>query len=198
MSSSVSRAPARGATAGDAVDDDALIARSAGGDLAAYSELVGRYQQHALRVAAAIVGPAAAEDATQDAFVRAFAALGRFDRSKPFRPWVMTIVANTARNQRRAARRWERSVATGGRVHLAGEVSTPEALVVQRSEDDALLAALSRLPRAQRDVVACRYLMDLTEEETATLLRIPRGTVKSRLARALARLEQTLTRESQR
>jgi RNA polymerase sigma factor (sigma-70 family) len=180
------------------VDDDTLIARSVAGDLAAYSELVARYQLHALRVATAIIGPAGAEDATQEAFVRAFKALARFDRSKPFRPWLMTIVANASRNQRRAARRWERSITTGGRVHVAaaGEVAGPEALVVRRSEDVALLAALARLPGAQRRVVACRYLMDLTEEETATVLGIPRGTVKSRLARGLARLEKLLSRES--
>src|SRR5262249_11551692 len=114
-------------------DDVALIARSIDGDLAAYSQLVARYQLHALRVAAAIVGPVSAEDATQDAFVRAFEALAHFDRSKPFRPWLTTIVANTSRNQRRAARRWERNITSGGRVHVAasGEVASPESLVVQ-------------------------------------------------------------------
>jgi RNA polymerase sigma-70 factor (ECF subfamily) len=178
------------------VDDVTLIGRSIAGDLAAYSQLVGRYQLHALRVAAAIVGPAGAEDATQDAFVRAFSALARFDPLKPFLPWLTTIVANTARNQRRSARRWERSTTTGARVHLVGEVDGPEALAVQRSEDDELFAALARLPRGQRRVITCRYLMDLTEQETATVLGIPRGTVKSRLARGLSRLKRQLTRES--
>jgi RNA polymerase sigma factor (sigma-70 family) len=179
------------------VDDGELIARSVAGELAAYGELVDRYQGHALRVAAAIVGPASAEDAAQEAFVRAFAALRRFDPSKPLRPWLMTIVANTARNQRRAARRWERSTTTGGQVQLAatGDVPSAEALAVQRADDDELFAALARLPAAQRRVIACRYLMDLTEEETAMVLDIPRGTVKSRLARGLSRLEQSLSRE---
>jgi RNA polymerase sigma-70 factor (ECF subfamily) len=180
----------------ESVDDVALIARSVAGDLAAYSELVGRHQLHALRIAAAIVGPAGAEDAAQDAFVRAFPALARFDPTRPFRPWLMTIVANTARNQRRAARRWERSTMIGVRLHLVGEVASPEAKAVQRSEDDELFAALARLPRGQRRVIACRYLMDLTEQETASALGIPRGTVKSRLARGLSRLERLLTRES--
>jgi RNA polymerase sigma-70 factor (ECF subfamily) len=179
-------------------DDAALIARSVAGDLAAYGELVGRHQFHALRVAAAIVGPAHAEDAAQDAFVRAFRALPRFDRSKPFRPWLMTIVANTSRNHRRTARRWERSVTTGGRVHLASGAATASAedTAVQRCADHELFAAVARLPANQRRVIACRYLMDLTEEETAMALGIPRGTVKSRLARGLSRLEGSLSQES--
>jgi len=192
MTGSAPRALEREAT----VDDIALIARAVAGDLAAYDELVGRYQRPALRVAAAIVGPGGAEDATQDAFVRAFHALARFDPAKPFRPWLMTIVANTARNQRRTARRWERSRTTAARMHPVDEAAGPEALAVQRSEDEELLAALARLPRVQRRVLACRYLMDLTEEETATVLGIPRGTVKSRSARGLARLEKSLTRET--
>ena len=183
-----------------APDDAALIARSVAGDLAAYGELVGRYQFHALRVAAAIAGPAQAEDAAQDAFVRAFSALSRFDASKPFRPWLMTIVANTSRNQRRTARRWERSITTGGRVHMAlgANVASPEEMVMQRCEDDDLFAAMARLPAGQRSVIACRYLMDLSEEETAMVLGIPRGTVKSRLARGLSRLERSLGKESRR
>ena len=192
VNGSAPRALTRDAT----VDDVALIARSVAGDLAAYSELVGRYQLPALRVAAAIVGPAGAEDATQEAFVRAFSALARFDPSRPLRPWLMTIVANTARNQRRSVRRWERSATTAARMRPVGQVAGPEALVVKRSEDDELLAALARLPRGQRNVIACRYLMDLTEEETATVLGIPRGTVKSRAARGLSRLEKSLTQES--
>jgi RNA polymerase sigma-70 factor (ECF subfamily) len=201
------RSPATGALERDVAavaDERALVARSVAGDLTAYSELVGGYQFHALRVAAAIAGPASAEDAVQDALIRAFSALPRFDPAKPFRPWLLTIVANTARNQRRSARRWEHSVTTVGRVHLASasasagtaDTTSPEEAVVQRDADDQLLAAVARLPRAQRTVIACRYLMDLTEEETATVLGIPRGTVKSRLARGLSRLEKAL-REDQ-
>jgi RNA polymerase sigma factor (sigma-70 family) len=181
-------------------DDAALIARSVAGDLAAYGLLVGRYQYDALRIAAAIAGPASAEDAAQDAFVRAFSALPRFDGSKPFRPWLMTIVANTSRNQRRAAQRWERTTTTGGRMHVtsAAKVSSAEDVAVQRAEDDDLFAAVAGLPDGQRSVIACRYLMDLTEDETAMVLGIPRGTVKSRLARGLSRLEQSLSQERRR
>jgi RNA polymerase sigma factor (sigma-70 family) len=190
--------PARVLEHDPAMDEATLIARSIAGDLSAYGELVGRYQFDALRVAVAIAGPAHAEDAAQDAFVRAYSALSRFDRAKPFRPWLMTIVANTSRNQRRAARRWERSTTAGGRVHLASGSNTeaPDEIAVQRAENDDLFAAVSRLPVAQRTVIACRYLMDLTEEETAMVLGIPRGTVKSRLARGLSRLEKSLRQET--
>ncbi len=181
------------------VDEDlALVVRALTGDLAAYGALVTRYQFDALRVAAAIAGPAHAEDAAQDAFVRAFTALRRFDQDRPFRPWLMTIVANTARNHRRSSRRWERSTVDEEALRhcVTPLAATPEEIVVQRQGDRQLFAALDRLPRAQRDVVACRYLMDLSEDETANVLKIPRGTVKSRLARGLTRLARSIGQES--
>jgi RNA polymerase sigma-70 factor (ECF subfamily) len=66
---------------------------------------------------------------------------------------------------------------------------------VRRAQDDDLFAAVAQLPDRQRSVIACRYLMDLSEEETAMVLGIPRGTVKSRLARGLSRLEESLSGE---
>jgi RNA polymerase sigma-70 factor (ECF subfamily) len=78
----------------------------------------------------------------------------------------------------------------------AAAPATPEDITLARAQDEDLFAAVARLPKAQRDVIACRYLMDLSEEETAMVLGIPRGTVKSRLARGLARLEQSMHQEA--
>ena len=76
--------------------DEALLERATAGDHQAYAELVRRYSEIAHRTATLIVGPADAEDAVQDAFVRAFYALGRFRPGSPFKPWLLVIVANSA------------------------------------------------------------------------------------------------------
>ncbi|HEX2232745.1 MAG TPA: sigma factor, partial [Thermoleophilaceae bacterium] len=91
------------------LDESELIARAKRGDLRAYEEIVERHQTIAFRTAWLITGSAAdAEEAAQDAFVKAHAALGRFRERAPFRPWLMRIVANEARNRRTAAGRRER------------------------------------------------------------------------------------------
>lgn len=179
-------------------DDAGLIEQSRAGDLVAYGALVRRHQYDALRVATAVVGPDHAPDAVQEAFVRAFGALGGFDTARPFRPWLMVIVANSARNQRRSLGRWrraaERYVELGAEVGVDGDA--PEDHAVRRSIDDDLIAAIESLPSRQRQVVTARYLLDLNEQETADALRIPNGTVKSRLARGLSRLETLLRSEA--
>jgi len=120
-----------------------------------------------------------AEEAAQDAFVKAHAALGRFREGAPFRPWLLAIVANEARNRLRSA---------GRRAGLALRVA---------EERDVLLSAMERLPEPAREAIACRYLLDLSEEETAAALDCPRGTVKSRVSRALDRLRAELGEEVQ-
>src|SRR5207237_4956614 len=89
---------------GRPLDDAALIERARNGDVNAYEELVQHYQELAFRVAYQVTSNAAdAEDAAQEAFVNAYYALGRFRSGAPFRPWLLRIVANEARNRRMAA-----------------------------------------------------------------------------------------------
>ena len=172
----------------EAADDD-LIERARAGDAAAYGLLVRRYEQIAFRTACAVCGDAAeAEDAAQDAFVKAYAALPRFRRGAPWRPWILRIVANEARNRRRAA---------GRRAHLALRVAGAEPAGSAAPSPDAeldgpLLAALGRLEPAHREIVVLRHLLDLPEAECAAVLGCRQGTVKSRLSRALARLRAEL------
>ena len=133
------------------------------------------HQTIAFRTAWVITRSAAdAEEAAQDGFVKAHAALPRFREGSPFRPWLLAIVANEARNRVRGA---------GRRVRLAQRVA---------EERDELLAAIERLPQPAREAIACRYLLELSEEETAAALDCARGTVKSRLSRALERLRVEL------
>jgi RNA polymerase sigma-70 factor (ECF subfamily) len=171
------------------VTDADLIARARAGDDRAYGMLVSRHQTVAFRTAYVITGQAAdAEDAAQEAFIKARAALGRFREGAPFRPWLLTIVANEARNRRRAA---GRRIALVGRVAASEKpapVPLPEAEALAGDDRRELAEALRRLAPDHREVVVLRYLLDLSEAECAAALRCRPGTVKSRLSRALARL----------
>jgi RNA polymerase sigma factor (sigma-70 family) len=174
-----------------------LVARAKRGELDAYEEIVRMHGTIAFRTAWVITGSAAdAEEAAQDAFVKAQRALGRFRDGSPFRPWLLTIVANEARNRRRAAGRRDTLV-----LRLAeerrpgGAVPSPEAALLDSEQREELLAALARLSDTDRRAIACRYFLELSEEETAAALDCARGTVKSRLSRALGRLREELPGE---
>lgn len=190
------RMPAdRPAVAREPTGDAALVERARGGDHEAYAELVRRYSAVAHRAATLIAGPAEAEDAVQDAFVRAYYALGRFDLDAPFKPWLLTIVANAARNRIRSAGRQPRLRArlagdrSAGVLHL---VRSAESVVLDEDTRRQLVAAVDALPAQHRLVVICRYLLELSEAETAQVLGWPAGTVKSRLSRALNQLRGEL------
>ncbi|MGI8795629.1 MAG: RNA polymerase sigma factor [Acidimicrobiia bacterium] len=161
----------------------------------AYGELVRRYQQDARRTAAVIAGVSVADDATQEAFVRAHRNLASFRPGAPFRPWLLAVVANVARNQRRSAGRWTRALQQSGERGGRHVAVSAEDEMLTRQGSSAVRAALDALPQRYRDVVACRYLLDLSEAETARVLGLARGTVKSRLSRALDRLEGQLHHE---
>ena len=174
--------------------DDALVQRARRGDVAAFEELVARHQAVAFRTAFVLCRDRAeAEEAAQDAFVKAFAALGRFRPGAPLRPWLLTIVANEARNRARGAARRrglaERAAAALGRAPTG---PTPEALTLGGERDAELRAALARLGERDREVLWLRYFGELDEQETAAALGVRRGTVKSRTSRALDRLREEL------
>ena len=153
-----------------------------------------RYQDVAFRTAYLVAGEAAeAEDAAQEALVKAYYALGRFRPGAPFRPWLLTIVANEARNRRVAAGRRARLAARASVEQTgAGAEPLPEPSALAREERAALLRAVNGLREEDRRAIACRYFLDLSEAETAAVLGCARGTVKSRLSRALGRLRQAL------
>ena len=169
-----------------------LALRAQRGDARAYEELVRPHQEIAFRVAYVITRNAAdAEDATQDGLVKAWRALGRFRAGEPMRPWLLQIVANEARNRRRSAGR-RADLALRAVANVSGEAApSPEEATLGADERARLLAALEQLPEEAREVLACRYLLQLSEEETAAALDVARGTVKSRSARALDRLRET-------
>jgi RNA polymerase sigma-70 factor (ECF subfamily) len=163
------------------------------GDVDAYASLVRTYQDVAFRTAYLVTHDAAdAEEAVQDAFVKAWKALARFDRARPFRPWLLRIVVNEARNRRRSAGRHSAIAQRAITEASGGAVPPPEVPAAGAVLSARLLDAVNGLPEEQRLVIAARYFLDLSESETAEVLRVRRGTVKSRLSRALDRLRDEI------
>ena len=169
-----------------------LVERAKRGDTDAYEELVRAHQAIAFRTAYVVTANAAdAEEAAQDAFVKAYRALGRFRAGAPWRPWLLQIVVNEARNRRRsAARRAGLALRAAEESRSGDAVPSPEAAVLGAELRSELLDAVNGLGEDARLVVACRFFLDLSEQETADALGVPLGTVKSRLSRALARLRE--------
>jgi len=170
--------------------EDDLVAQAKLGDTRAYGALIQEHQTIAFRTAYLITASAAdAEDAVQEAAVKAYRALRRFRAGKPFRPWFLAIVANEARNRRRSAGRRERLALRAAEDPLSGgAVPSPEAAILEAEQRAELLAAVDELREEDRLAIACRYFLGLSEEETASALGWRRGTVKSRTSRALDRL----------
>jgi RNA polymerase sigma-70 factor, ECF subfamily len=177
-------------------NEAALVERARRGDPAAYEALVRAHQDIAFRTACLLAGSAAeAEEAAQEAFVKAWRALPRFRSDAPFRPWLLAIVGNEARNRRRAAGRRAGLAVRAASERASGDVApSPEAALLVAGERRELLSALQALDERDRTVIACRYLLDLSERETAEALGCRRGTVKSRLSRALGRMRTELER----
>ena len=179
---------------GRPLDELALVERARTGDVNAYEALVQQYQQLAFRVAYQVTGDAAdAEDAAQEAFVNAYYALGRFRPGAPFKPWLCRIVANEARNRRMAAHRRTALTERAQRAHASGEAApSPEAAAEADEFRATLVETLGRLRDDDRLILAYRLFFDFSEADMAEALKIPKGTVKSRLSRALARLRDAL------
>ncbi len=138
-----------------------------------------------------------AEDASQEAFVKAYGALDRFRAGSPFRPWLLAIVANEARNRRKAAGRRAGLVVRAEKDGvLATSHPSPEADVLTSERREELLAVVGALRDEDRAVISCRYFLDLSEKETAAALGCACGTVKSRLSRAMSRLRERMVKDA--
>ncbi|MPY46461.1 RNA polymerase sigma factor [Streptomyces phyllanthi] len=181
---------------GRIVDEAAVIARVRAGDPEAYADLVRAHTGIALRAARALGAGADAEDVVQQAFFKAYCSLGRFRDGMAFRPWLLSIVANETRNTVRAAGRRRtlagREAALIEAEPLIPESADPAVATLETERRVALLRALEKLSEEHRLVVTYRFLLEMDEPETAEALGWPRGTVKSRLSRALRKLGRLL------
>jgi RNA polymerase sigma-70 factor (ECF subfamily) len=159
-------------------------ARIRGAQRGSVPDLEALFREHwprAFRAAYLVVhDAAAAEDIAQEAFLAAVRSLDRFDRSRPFGPWLHRIVVNRAIDWTRARK-------------LRAEVEEQDVVApAAQPPDDELLGALAELDPEQRAVVVLRYLLEWTPGEIAAALDLPRGTVNSRLRRGLDKLKERL------
>jgi RNA polymerase sigma-70 factor, ECF subfamily len=168
--------------------DAKLIREAQGGSSDAVEELFRRHWRRAHRAAYLVVGDAAAaEDIAQEAFVAAVRALDRFDRGRPFGPWLHRITVNRAIDFARA-----RSL----RAEQALTSATDREGPARDAISDDLIAALAGLDPEHRAVVVLRYVLEYTPGEIASMLELPRGTVNSRLRRGLDRLRPAVEEEA--
>ncbi len=177
---------------GSSLDTQELVDQARQGDVYAYQELIRRYQHLGFRVALLVTGSVAhAEDALQNAIIRAYSGLSQIRSNNSFRSWLLAIVANEARNLAKSEQR---------HAHLDLELvperpegePTPENVILEREDQRHVLVALKNLPEPARTILICRYVLDLSEAETAAMLGCSRGTVKSRTWRALRQLRRVL------
>jgi RNA polymerase sigma factor (sigma-70 family) len=178
------------------MDQHELVAKARRGDGAAFAALVEPELASMVRLAAVVSGNAGdAEDIVQESMTRVLRSLRSFDASRPFRPWFATIVANQARNAKRSRGRRRRLTLRIATIADVG-VASVEDHAVLTDDSTALMQLLSQLDLPDREVLALRFLSDLSETETATALGIPVGTVKSRSSRALSRLREKVSSTS--
>ena len=165
-----------------------LVRRARDGDAAAFGELTARHRTSALRVATVVLGTATgADDAVQDADVRAWRFRASVDPDRSFRSWYLRVVANVAKSARRSSGRRAvlelREAATA-----SSDVRDPADEAVTDEERRRAIAAINRLGADDRLVIALRHFEQMTEAEMADVMRCAPGTVKSRLSRAMDRL----------
>lgn len=184
-----------------AENEEKLIENAARGDLQAFNELVLIHENMAFHHAYSLLGdPAAAEDATQESFIKAFQAVNRF-RGGSFRSWLLKIVTNTSYDMlRRSSHRLAQPLfpedENGDEVESPSWISDPSASVqaaVEQSETAReLYRKLDELPTDYRNVLTLVDLYEMDYEEAARTLNVPLGTIKSRLARARLRMQEKL------
>ncbi len=181
-----------------------LITQARQGDGAAWEALLREHQQPAFRLAYLLLGDADdAADTVQDAFIRAYRALDRFDVSRPLRPWLLRITSNLARNRRRSIGRYlnalRRLIVAEPELIANTRGENLNAALRARTESQqaahTLWQAVRRLSATDQEIIYLRYFLDLSEAEAAGTLEVAPGTVKSRTHRALARLREIVTKE---
>jgi RNA polymerase sigma factor (sigma-70 family) len=176
---------------GRPLEDAELVGLARDGDVRAYEQLVERHRALAFRTAWIVTrSTAEAEDAVQEAFVKAYYALPRFRPGAPFRPWILRIAANEAKNRVRSTRRREALSVRAAAAEPGDAVPSPEAAAIAREDAETVAAAHAKLDERDRLVIAYRYLFDLSEAEMAAALEVRPGTVKSRLSRAMTKLRR--------
>ena len=172
-----------------------LIERAREGNETAWETLVRRHQEAVFRLAYLVSGAADdAEDIAQEAFIRAYQHLDRFDASRPLRPWLLRIAKNLAYNRTRSVRRYLKALERFAR-NEPEPVTTLGVSESQHWEATLVWRAVRRLKRQDQEIIYLRYFLELPVADTAETLDIAEGTVKSRTYRALQRLQAVIETE---
>jgi RNA polymerase sigma-70 factor, ECF subfamily len=175
---------------GAGADERAWVRGAQAGSVSDLEALFREHWPRAYRAAYLVVhDAAAAEDIAQEAFVSALRALDRFDRRRPFGPWLHRIVVNRAIDWARA-RTLRRELGDAPLVTVEARTDTPTEVL-----PEGIVAALAELSPEHRAVIVLRYVVEYTPGEIADLLDLPRGTVNSRLRRGLDQLASRLGEE---
>ncbi len=175
--------------------DAELITLSQQGDQQAFAELVGRYQAKVYTLAVRLLGDSEdARDAAQEAFIRVFGALRGFRSDADFPPWLYTITANVARDHWRRRKR-ERDAAAApydDTMMAADNRSSPEEILETKDTNETVQKAIASLPWEYREAVVLRHIQDLSYKEIAEIMKLPLGTVKTRIRRGRLMLRERL------
>jgi RNA polymerase sigma-70 factor (ECF subfamily) len=172
-------------------DERSLIVRAQSGDRDSFGVLVRLYLTRVYRAAYGIVrNHDDASDIAQDAFVRAYKNLNRFDVSKPLYPWLFRIARNLALNRIERLNKREVSLPEFDTVRSAHKM--PDEVVVARDEKERVRAAVSRLPDQHKEIIELCHFQECSYKEMAEILDIPIGTVMSRLYHARQKLKDLL------
>ena len=176
-------------------EDLDLVAKARAGDLDAFEALVTRHQHRLVNFVRLMTSSApdrdAAEDVAQEAFLRAFRALGQFRGQSTFRTWLYQIATNVARTH--SAKRRDRKETQEPEAPYERDRPSEENVERRVIAHDQLRRALSELPDDWREAVVLRDIEGLEYKEIAELLKIPIGTVESRIFRGRQRLKAALT-----
>lgn len=175
-------------------ETDQIVAARQGKE-AAWAELVQQHQEAVFRLVFLMLGDAdEAADIAQDALIRAYYALDRFDPARPLRPWLLQIAKNLARNRRRSAHRYLAALRRWWQA-APFHAEAPAAAVLREQEAQELWQAVQHLALNDQEVIYLRYFLELSVTDTAVALGVAEGTVKSRLSRALVRLRSVVERD---
>lgn len=184
---------------GEDSTDEQLVARTQQGDKQAFDLLVRKYQYKVVKLVSRYVNPADAQDVAQEAFIKAYRAMKGFKGNSAFYTWLYRISINTAKNHlvARARRPASQDIDVAdaevyGYADRFAEQDTPEALLESEEIRNAVLATIEALPEDLRTAIMLRELEGMSYEEIAQTMECPVGTVRSRIFRARAAVDERL------
>ena len=177
------------------IDEDAiLLAQIRKGDQKAMKELVEKYKMKAYHLALGMVGNRdEAFDISQEAFIRVYRSAGKFDTEQRFFPWFYAIIANLCKDCLKRREKWDsRQIDIDENDFLLIAESNPEKKLIRREQARSLRRALMKLDFSDREIIMLKHFREMSYDEISVMLKIPKGTVMSRLYYARRKLAELM------